>query len=121
MFEENRIEYLKPYCNGIYDILVKCAGAPDSEDCRDMFNYQFGKMILNGRGEYRFQGKLGFGGKIYFSGYDFQIGYYSEDHTKQRLAIVRETTNKLDEFLLENPINEAIFAAKNAKDEETSY
>lgn len=76
----------KEQLNKIYDILVKDAGAVESE--RDMFIHVHTKSDCD---EYRFQGKFGFGGKFWSKYLD--INYYSEDKTKE-LDKLRDSINE---------------------------
>lgn len=48
--------------------------------------------------EWRFQGALGFGGKIYYDGYSqrrLRVGYYPENQTRERDAMVEKANARL--------------------------
>lgn len=79
----------------IYDVLVTHAGAnPKSKD-------EFIEGCLQTKfpmTEWRFQGNLGFGGKFYRNSSGHRVGYYLEDKTPDREAIV-EKVNKLLESI----------------------
>ena len=51
----------------------------------------------NGLTEYRCVSKLGFGGKFYNDHNTWRVGYYKEDKTQERDALV----NKINKFLKE--------------------
>ena len=72
------------FANKVYDILVKEAGAIESERSGFIYSHLEDKFKCY---EYRFRGLFGFGGK-YWSDQN-AITYYQENHTK-----------KLDKLLL---------------------
>ncbi len=74
----------------IYDLLVSLGGA--SESMRDSFVYHHCESE-DGCGEWRFQGKLGFGGK-YYSARNV-VDCYTEDRNPSTIAIINELNDKL--------------------------
>lgn len=87
----------KNTANKVYDILVEHAGAGDYECARMNFVYHQTNEFV---GEWRFQGKLGFGGKFYRSrsSYDRQmrVDCYPEDMSDERKAIIAATNSALE-------------------------
>ena len=74
----------------IYDLLVCIGGA--SESMRESFIYHHCESE-DGCGEWRFQGKLGFGGK-YYSRMN-KVDSYTEDRTQEVENIINELNDKL--------------------------
>jgi len=74
----------------IYDLLVTIGGA--SENMRDSFMYHHCENEY-GCGEWRFQGKLGFGGK-YYSARNV-VDCYTEDRNQGSISIINELNEKL--------------------------
>jgi hypothetical protein len=72
----------KDKANKVYDLLVSIGGA--TERMRESFIHTH-CVNENGCGEWRFQGKLGFGGK-YFSRNN-RVCFYTEDETPERNEI----------------------------------
>lgn len=78
----------------VYDVLVECAGAPESS-WRDSFELEFtGERPTN---EWRFCGDLGFGGKFRFP--RMTVDCYPEDETPSRLEIIKRTNARLAELV----------------------
>ena len=86
------VEKLIPLENAqkIYDLLVCIGGA--SESMRESFIYHHCESE-DGCGEWRFQGKLGFGGK-YYSRMN-KVDSYTEDRTQEVENIINELNDKL--------------------------
>lgn len=82
------------FYNKVYDILVNLGGAKDDE-YRDAFVYEFvnDKFPTN---EWRFQGKLGFGGK--YRRELNSVDCYSEDETRERIALIKKMNKALKEL-----------------------
>lgn len=86
--------------NAVYDVLVKHAGADDTEtegvySARTDFVFaQTDKY----QPEYRFMGLLGFGGKFWRNGWEdrWYVYCYAEDLTPARQAAVDATNAALD-------------------------
>lgn len=76
--------------NQIYSLLVEIGGA--SERMRGSFIYHHCENE-DGCGEWRFQGKLGFGGK-YYSGRNV-VDCYTEDRDDKTTKIIEELNEKL--------------------------
>lgn len=90
----------RPFYEAAYDLLVKHAGARDSEDARESFVLAF-TQVEYPCGEYRFQGSLGFGGKFYREDYASQkhwVGCYPEDRTPTREMEIRIVNGLLAEM-----------------------
>ncbi len=83
----------KDKANKVYDLLVLVGGA--SERMRDSFIYHHCESEY-GCGEWRFQGKLGFGGKYYSR--NNRVCFYSEDETPERNEIRSQLNNELQKF-----------------------
>jgi hypothetical protein len=68
-----------------YNILVLFAGAHPQD------RESFVRYVTDGGAyhEYRFQGCLGFGGKFYDSASGPSVGYYPEDATPERDAVMK--------------------------------
>jgi hypothetical protein len=77
----------------IYDLLVSLGGA--SENMRDSFIYHHCESE-DGCGEWRFQGKLGFGGK-YYSRIN-KVDSYTEDRTQEVADIIEKLNILLSEI-----------------------
>jgi hypothetical protein len=77
----------------IYDLLVSIGGA--SENMRDSFIYHHCESE-DGCGEWRFQGKLGYGGK-YYSGRNV-VDSYTEDRTQEVVDIIEKLNILLSEI-----------------------
>lgn len=80
----------KEKADKVYDVLVEIGGADKTD--RDNFVYHH----IEGCGEWRFSGKLGFGGK-YLSEYN-KVTCYPEDETTERLKLINEINEKLKDF-----------------------
>ena len=80
----------KDKANKVYDLLVSIGGA--TESMRKSFIHHH-CINENGCGEWRFQGKLGFGGK-YFSRNN-RVCFYTEDDTPERSEIRSQLNTKL--------------------------
>ena len=76
----------------IYDLLVSIGGA--SESMRESFIYHHCES-KSGCGEWRFQGKLGFGGK-YYSRMN-KVDCYTEDRTQEVENIIEKLNILLSE------------------------
>jgi hypothetical protein len=76
----------------IYDLLVSLGGA--SESMRSSFIYHHCENP-DGCGEWRFQGKLGFGGK-YYSRMN-RVDAYTEDRTQEVIDIIEKLNILLSE------------------------
>jgi hypothetical protein len=83
----------------IYDVLVREAGASDTESMRA----QFARWFANREElrEFRFMGELGFGGKLWWTGRPrhFAISYYPEHRSADRDAIVERASAALGELV----------------------
>ncbi len=80
----------KEFYERVFDILIRCAGAPES--MRENFIYCQTKGI-GSCDEYRFQGRLGYGGKYWRK--SNKVNCYSEDLTDDRAALIQDTNEKL--------------------------
>ena len=82
----------RSFYEAVYDLLVKHAGARESEDARERFVLAFTQVEYQCT-EYRFQGSLGFGGKFYRNTYrvggEHWIGCYPEERTPEREMAIR--------------------------------
>ena len=78
--------------NKIYDLLVAIGGA--AESMRDSFVYHHCEAE-DGCGEWRFQGKLGYGGK-YYSRMN-KVDSYTEDRTQEVEDIIEKLNILLSE------------------------
>lgn len=80
-----------------YDILIETGQRQEDEMDRFHFIHNFFKMLKEGRGEYRFQGKLGFGGKIWVDDLPprIYVTQYREDETKESQATIKIINEKL--------------------------
>lgn len=87
----------RPFYEAVYALLVKHAGARDSEDARESFVLAF-TQVEYPCGEYRFQGSLGFGGKFYRDIFGHRIGCYHEDETPERAMAIRVVNGLLKEM-----------------------
>jgi len=101
----------KDFAEGVYDILVKEAGAPIS--LKENFMYH---MTNDNCSEYRFQGKLLFGGK-YWSDTN-RVNYYREDKNEERDMIVERTNEKLKYLQLSMELVSALQKVKNSPTQE---
>ena len=80
-------EVLREFFDRVYSVLVEHTGAPDNEDARFAFVFEFtGQRPTS---QYRFGGILGFGGKFFFPA--FNVSCYSEDRTAEREAAIQAT------------------------------
>jgi hypothetical protein len=81
----------------VYDILVELGGADKGVNPRFGFIKSFSEMLLEGRGEYRFSGYLGFGGKIWVNdcGTRIYVNQYREDETPESRKKIKEINEKL--------------------------
>lgn len=77
--------------SAVYALLMEKGGAHPHD--RDHFIFTQSSQFC---GEWRFQGKLGFGGKFYRDGNRWRVGLYREDETPERLQIVDEINDDLD-------------------------
>ena len=87
----------KGTAESIFDVLASICGAPETH--RIPF---IAYLASNKDGEYRFQGKLGFGGKFYFNRRSFRVGYYPEDFTPDRQALTIAANRGL-QFIFNGP------------------
>lgn len=78
--------------HGVYDALVTIAGA--NEIRRDAFVSHY--VSDSPSGEWRIQGKLGFGGKFRYP--SLKVDCYPEDQTPETGAIIQKTNEALAEF-----------------------
>jgi len=69
----------------VHAVLVSLAGTRDDEEHRNDF---VRAATRDEQVEYRFQGRLGFGGKFHWDGHEARVGFYREDATALREAIV---------------------------------
>ena len=78
--------------NAIYDVLVDECGAYDSADARSDFAVHWPAC-----GEYRFQGKLGFGGKVWSPTMRSapKVTCYPEDRTDDWAAMIERANERL--------------------------
>lgn len=83
----------------VYDLLILFGGAPNTPDHKQAFIYEF-MYDKHSAGEWRFQGKLGFGGK-YWSEIN-EVSCYSEDETPERLALIKLINKELKKLQNEN-------------------
>ncbi|WP_413460476.1 hypothetical protein [Herbaspirillum huttiense] len=83
--------------HGLYDALVKYAGAIDVDDLRQRFVYEFSQKA-SPTSEYRFQGALGFGGKFRYP--QLTVDCYPEDLTPSRNTMIQEANVALAQFAL---------------------
>jgi hypothetical protein len=81
-----------PQKEAIYAAICNICGASSKQ--REAFFHHFPEC-----GEYRFQGKLGFGGKIYADGIRVWVDCYQEDRTAEADAAI-EKVNKVIERIL---------------------
>lgn len=79
--------------NKVYELLVSVGGA--SERDRESFIYHHCESEY-GCGEWRFQGKLGFGGKYYSR--NNRVCFYTEDTTPERDQIRSQLNELLSEI-----------------------
>ena len=84
--------------NNVWDILIREAGAADSDVDRFAFlHHTVGQDYVQ---EYRFCGRLGFGGKVFLreQGTGWRVYYYPEDRNAEREAICERTNAALREI-----------------------
>ena len=79
----------------VYDALVRLCDAPDDESVRAQWDHFWGHASDEGRGEFRFQGALGFGGKFWFQRDRWYVTCYREDETPMRKLRIAEADRAL--------------------------
>lgn len=84
----------EPQANAIYDVLVREAGANESD------RLSFVVYVTSSERwplEFRFMGSLGFGGKFWLTRHDpmYYVNCYREDETPERLATIERTNAAL--------------------------
>ncbi len=99
----------------VYDVLVNCAGAPNSESSRNHFI----SCWKHDWSEWRFGGSLGFGGKIwrerrYFTneGYipHLRVSCRSENDSTERTKVIEATSVELISILISAGLRKALVA-----------
>jgi hypothetical protein len=91
------MKHLTPnVANAIYSILVEIGGAYEGERSNFVFNCT--KAKDGPPGEWRFCGKLKFGGKPYLESDRWRTGCYREDDTPERIALITEMNQRLEEL-----------------------
>lgn len=81
-----------PDPEAVWQILVDECGAWDRDDSAlTSFKHHWPEC-----GEYRFQGKLGFGGKVWANRGEVYVTCYSEDETRERAAMIAAANARLD-------------------------
>lgn len=78
-----------PAADAVWQVLVDEAGA--WADDIGQFRHHWPDC-----GEYRFQGKLGFGGKVWANRDDVYVTCYPEDSTREREAMIAACNRRLE-------------------------
>lgn len=118
MVSDTSLVYLpwsRSFAERVYDLLVKHAGAVDSDTERDLFVLaQTGKHCT----EWRFIGKLGFGGKFWRNAGHIYVNCYVEDTTPDRQLIINHTNTALWALLEEE--EQRLRESRSAKEDQKS-
>lgn len=88
----------EPVANRIYDVLVRYAGAIESDRLGFVLAHSSAHSEPGGCREWRFQGSLGFGGKFRNDNNRWRVDCYPEDLTQARNLIIAATNAALAEL-----------------------
>lgn len=87
----------KDVANKIYDILVKCCGAPDVRTAGPRHSF-IANQTSGFVTEWRFGGDMGFGGKFWRNEGMWYVNCYSEDKTSGKNKAIQKVNKELAEL-----------------------